>query len=84
MRTLDEEKTYNGWRNRETWNVALWIGNDEGLYNLACDSRGSYRDFAMMLEELGSIQTRDGIAWRSPALDYERLDEMLDELRGIE
>lgn len=22
--------TYNGWSNYETWNVALWLGNDQG------------------------------------------------------
>ena len=30
MKTL--EKRYNGWKNYETWNVALWLGNDEPLY----------------------------------------------------
>lgn len=24
--------TYNGWSNYETWNVALWLDNDEGSY----------------------------------------------------
>ena len=35
FQTTIEDTTYNGWENYETWNVALWIGNDEGLYNLA-------------------------------------------------
>ena len=24
--------TYNDWTNYETWNVALWIGNEPGMY----------------------------------------------------
>jgi hypothetical protein len=24
--------SYNGWKNWETWNVALWCDNEEGIY----------------------------------------------------
>lgn len=26
------DKKYNGWTNYETWNLALWIDNDQGSY----------------------------------------------------
>ncbi len=30
---MTNDKRYNGWTNYETWNVKLWLGNDEGVYN---------------------------------------------------
>jgi hypothetical protein len=28
------DTSYNGWSNWETWNMALWLDNDEGFYFL--------------------------------------------------
>jgi hypothetical protein len=33
MAETQEDRTYNGWTNYETWNVALWLDNDQGTYN---------------------------------------------------
>ena len=70
---------YNGWTNYETWNVALWIGNDEGLYNIArrCSS---YDRLVKKLAEIGFIQTPDGVDLKDTALDLNELDEFLEEL----
>ena len=31
---MSKEKGYEGWKSYETWLVALWLGNEEGTYNL--------------------------------------------------
>jgi hypothetical protein len=39
---------YQGHRSWNAWNVSLWIGNDEGLYRLALDSkRASGKNLAL-------------------------------------
>lgn len=72
--------SYNGWKNYATWNVALWIGNDEGLYNFAKEC-ASYQDFACQMREcFASTETPDKVAWNDSGLDHEELDEMIKEL----
>ena len=88
------DTTYNGWKNYQTWNVSLWINNDEYLYNLAQESRG-YEDFVARLQDdiegvpqlFGEecfpalyYQTPDGVSWNDSALDIPRLNEMIWEL----
>ena len=78
------EQGYNGWANYETWNVALWIGNDEGLYELARECKRQlhpYKAFAeTMRREFGILETPDGVAWNDSGLDINALNEMMEEL----
>jgi hypothetical protein len=75
---------YNGWKNYETWNVALWIGGDEGLYNFA-KGMTCYEVFKESMREMSGdssigYQTPDGVAWNDSALDTYELDAMIQEL----
>jgi hypothetical protein len=38
---------YNGWTNRETWAMALWLGNDEAMYRMAEGMKGEAREVAV-------------------------------------
>jgi hypothetical protein len=83
---MRNKRGYNGWKNRETWNVALWIQNDEGLYRAACKfmqsykGRTPYRDFANALIDVGLIKTPDGVRYVSSKLSYSELNRMMRDL----
>lgn len=71
------QETFNGWANYETWNVALWIQNDEWLYNVArhCDD---YLDFVKRV--WFDSKTPDGVCYTDPKLDWDELNEMFKDL----
>jgi hypothetical protein len=67
---------YNGWANYETWNVALWLQNDESLYNL-CQDSDNYSGVLDILSELGLTHTKDGVSYSSPLVEVGDLDRAL-------
>lgn len=80
--------TYNGWKNRPTWNVALWVGNDELLYRKAVayviytQSRKKQVSWGGFVRSAGLTRQRtpDGYLYDGRGLDRDRLTEMLIEL----
>lgn len=74
-----EDQTYNGWVNYETWNVSLWIQNDEGLYNFAQECN-SYDEVIAGLWDCGSKETPDGVKWNSKKVNHHEINEMLKDL----
>ena len=78
------DTTYNGWMNRETWNIALWVGNDQDLYNSIVKNKYStYAEFYNDLKHVllyGNNQTPDGISWTHPDLDLADFNCMIKEI----
>lgn len=58
---------YNGFANYETWNVALWLNNDECFYS-AAQAVNCYAEFLARYMEFGD-ETPDGVMWASPAVN---------------
>lgn len=74
--TQDRGGEYNGWTNRSTWNVALWWGNDEGLYGLTCDRQREWDadDAQALVEEIWP----DGTTPDGDCLDDVNWEEIAD------
>ncbi len=77
-----KENKYNGWANYETWNVSLWINNNELMYALANDETvKNYRDFCLRAMDFGVTQTGDGVKFNDRKVNYIEIDNMIKEIR---
>lgn len=75
------DERYNGWKNRQTWNVALGFQNDEGIYRMALEAE-NYEALRQELREMGQIETPDGVAYNDSGLDVAELDAAIAELKA--
>lgn len=81
-----KEKTYNGWANYQTWNIALWIENKYFLYTQAVEFMRSYKgtspykDYIKYMH-LSNQKTLDGVKWNDEKLDYKALNEFMNEFK---
>jgi hypothetical protein len=64
---------YNGYKNYETWNVCLWISNDERLYNMS-QNCANYDEFVDNIRDGGMMETPDGVSWNDSGLDIQEIN----------
>lgn len=82
---LMSESGYNGWKNRATWNVSMWINNEEPLYRGAVEFMKDYKGEKPYIDfckdsGLDAQRTPDKVAYVDPTLDLEALNAMMLEL----
>lgn len=89
--------SYNGYTNWATWNVCLWIGNDEGLYYTARDltRRANHHrpieqwDAKAIVDDIfpnGTPDMQDGSTRsgeRMEDVDWAEVADCLNELAGL-
>ncbi len=76
---IPERTDYNGWTNYETWNVALWLQNDEAMYEVA-KHYSTYDALIPRLEYRFGQMTPDSVRWMDGRINTDELDEMLTDL----
>ena len=74
----DKKEKFNGWSDWTTWNVALWINNEETIYNIAKDCN-DYIDFLFEMQAMcGFYSTPDGADYGEANLD--EMNELIKEI----
>jgi energy-converting hydrogenase A subunit M len=64
---MTQEDSYNGWTNRETWAVALWINNEQGWQESVIEA----------LREALTMQVEELTASKAGEIVRENVEDML-------
>ena len=74
----DTPEKFNGWHDWTTWNCALWINNEQTIYNIAKDCN-DYIDFLFEMQAMcGFYSTPDGADYGEANLD--EMNELIKEI----
>ena len=66
--------SYNGWTNWETWNVAMWIGNDEMFHRMMTQgAKGDWELFKSLAMQFGITKTPDGVGFEDSDVNQAEL-----------
>jgi hypothetical protein len=77
-------QNYNGWKNRQTWNIALWLQNDEGLYRRAQTFMSHYKGrtpYTAFVRAERIPGTPDGVSFTDAALSLRELNGLLYDIK---
>lgn len=89
---MDTVGAYNGYRNYPTWNVALWLDNDEALHNMVrelvedCDDATELEERLeslvdeTLVPDLGASMASDLFGWAMSYVDWAELSDGYWEL----
>jgi hypothetical protein len=75
---------YNGWKNYATWNVNLWVMNDESIYRAWQMMQRHYTTFTARsayatARGLFGEKTPDDVPIDDPAIDWEEIANAWNE-----
>ncbi len=89
----NDNNGYNGWANYETWNVNLWIQNDESFYNHMVGElrfileahewdweNVSLAEVRSLIREVLGSKTPDGVRTNDANIDWLEISDALLEL----